>query len=991
MAERVVAVSLTAQVNNYIQGMENARKATDKAKGSAVDAAAAYEQQNQAMSTVGAGLAAAGAVAITATALAVRAAVDWQSAWAGVTKTVDGTPEQLAAVEQGLRDLTGVLPAAHAEIASVAEAAGQLGIETENVVAFTRTMVDLGETTNLSANDAATALARFTNIMGTSQGEVSNLGSALVGLGNNYATTEAEILEMAMRLAGAGKQIGMSEGEVLGLSTALSSVGIEAEAGGSAMSKVMIDIAASVEEGGERVEQFASVAGVSADEFSAKWKSAPGEALSLFVKGLSNAEAQGSSTLGVLADLGIEEVRMRDALLRSASAADMFAGAMDKGNEEFEANNALTEEAAKRYATVESQLAIMGNRVNDAAIEFGDVFLPALSATASMVGEVADAFADMPQGMQEAIAIAVALGGAVALAAGAFLLAVPKIAEFKAALAVLSTSSIPAVASAATGTTAAVGKMAGGLSAAARFLMGPWGLALAAGAIGVKVLADAMEGLQASSTEMENVVKTATSAESILTTAFQGIADGYDFWSDKSAIASKSISSNLGDIADVQENWFARFGKGTSGMGGLVQALDNVDDALVSLHSQNAPEAARAFQLLMDKTDGTDRQLFALLNSTDGYKDALMEQASALGINVTEMSDAERNQALLNIAIDNATPVAKSAADAYKETADQANALADEVLSLVDAMNQANGISQDAESANAQYQASLADVTAEVASQRAEYEEANGTLEGFVASLDRNTAAGSANRDMLAGLAGDAQAAAEAQLLVDQTTMNAEDAAQKYYDTLVSQRQAFIDAATAAGFNADEVNILADAVFALPTEKEIKIIAETATAGAAIQALKDQYNNTVVRLKVAIDRGASDAELGGMTGIGVPGAASGGLIPGAPSDRDNRIYALATGEFVTRARQVSIPENRAALEYMNAGGVIRGYANGGYVQPSYASSSGGVNVTVQQGQDIARLESAIRDLTSQRAVVVMDGRSVGEVLYASDRSIGGRR
>src|SRR5690606_3493048 len=125
------------------------------------------------------------------------------------------------AVEQGLRDLTSVLPATHQEIAAVAEAAGQLGIKTDSVVAFTRTMIDLGETTNLSANDAATALARFTNIMGTNQDQVSNLGSAIVGLGNNYATSEAEIVEMSMRLAGAGRQIGLTEGDVLGLATAL--------------------------------------------------------------------------------------------------------------------------------------------------------------------------------------------------------------------------------------------------------------------------------------------------------------------------------------------------------------------------------------------------------------------------------------------------------------------------------------------------------------------------------------------------------------------------------------------------------------------------------------------------------------------------------------------------------------------------------------------------------------------------------------------------
>lgn len=430
---RVVAVELIAKVAAYNRGMLQAAQAT-RTVGTEADKLA---QKREAFNTLGKGLAVTGAAMLATAALATRAAAQWESAWAGVTKTVDGTPKQMAAVEKGLRDLTKVLPASHTQIAAVAEAAGQLGIATPNVVAFTRTMIDLGETTNLSAEDAAKSLARFVNIMGTSQGEVSNLGSSLVGLGNSFATTESEILEMAMRLAGAGKQIGMSEGDVLGLSAALSSVGIEAEAGGSAMSKVMIDIAASVEKGGDRLQMFADVAGVSAAQFAAQWRSAPSEALSLFVSGLANAEATGTSTLGVLAELGITEVRMRDALLRSASAADMFSGAMQMGNTEFEKNNALLNEAAKRYATVESKMAIAGNAINDMAISFGEVLLPVLGAAAEGVAGLASFLGDLPAPVKAAVSV---LGGAVgvlALVGGTALLAVPQIAQFKVALSTL--------------------------------------------------------------------------------------------------------------------------------------------------------------------------------------------------------------------------------------------------------------------------------------------------------------------------------------------------------------------------------------------------------------------------------------------------------------------------------------------------------------------------------------------------------------------------
>nr|WP_308170157.1 phage tail tape measure protein [Enterococcus innesii] len=211
----------------------------------------------------------AGATAVT------KAAIDWESAFAGVKKTSDEVVDSNGNVvysyddlEASLRNLAKELPSTHSEIAAVAEAAGQLGIQTENVSAFTKVMIDLGESTNMSAETAATELARFANITQMSQDKFSNLGSALVDLGNNFATTESEISAMALRLAGAGAQIGMSEGDILGFAAALSSVGVEAEAGGSAFSKVMINMQLAVEKGTGAFEELKS----HADDQGVSWE-----------------------------------------------------------------------------------------------------------------------------------------------------------------------------------------------------------------------------------------------------------------------------------------------------------------------------------------------------------------------------------------------------------------------------------------------------------------------------------------------------------------------------------------------------------------------------------------------------------------------------------------------------------------------------------------------------------------------------------------------
>lgn len=400
MADKAIKVTLSADVANYVRGIGQAESATKQFEGTA-DTLSGRIRANQAeASMLGQQMLIAGGAIAAGLGLSAKAAIGWESSWTGVLKTVNGTPAQLEAVEAGLRDLTKILPASHTEIAAVAEAAGQLGIQTGNVVDFTRVMINLGETTNLSAETAAMSLAKFMNVMRTDQGLVSNLGSSLVALGNNFATTEADILAMAQRLSGAGVQIGLTEGDVLGLATALSSVGIEAEAGGSAMSKVMIDIAASVDQGGDRLNDFAKVAGLSAEDFAAKWKTEPGAALAAFVQGLANAEEQGTSTLGILADLGITEVRMRDALLGSAAAADQFAAAMDLGNSSFEENLALAQEAELRYGTTESKLGILSNRFTEAGIVIGTHMLPALEGGAELLGKFADGLAglDGPMG-----------------------------------------------------------------------------------------------------------------------------------------------------------------------------------------------------------------------------------------------------------------------------------------------------------------------------------------------------------------------------------------------------------------------------------------------------------------------------------------------------------------------------------------------------------------------------------------------------------------
>ena len=336
-------------------------------------------------------------------AIATKSAVDFESAFAGVKKTVDATDEELAKLEEGIRNLAKEMPTAATEIAGVAEAAGQLGIQTPNILGFTETMVMLGDSTNMSADEAATSLARLANITDMSQKDFDKLGSTIVSLGNNLATTESEITAMSLRLAGAGAQVGMSEAQILSFAGALSSVGIEAEAGGSAFSKVMIDMQLATEKGGDRLKQFADVAGMTSKEFKKAFQEDASTAIMAFIEGLGTCEERGMSAIGVLDDMEIREVRLRDALLRASGASDVFNNALKIGTDAWSQNTALTKEAEQRYETLASKMEIMKNKLTDTGISIGTALMPHLEKLVTKIGEMADWFGNLSPAMQSVV------------------------------------------------------------------------------------------------------------------------------------------------------------------------------------------------------------------------------------------------------------------------------------------------------------------------------------------------------------------------------------------------------------------------------------------------------------------------------------------------------------------------------------------------------------------------------------------------------------
>lgn len=404
----------------------------------------------------------------------VSAAAKFETAWAGVTKTVDGNAKQMKALQRQILSVTKAMPQSTTEIFAVAEAAGQLGIQRKNIASFTKTMLDLGVSTNMTSDEAATALARLANITGMPQKNFDRLGATIVDLGNNFATTEKEITDMSLRLAGQGKQAGLSEHQILGLAAAMSSVGINAEAGGTAMSTVMKKIGMAVDRGGDKLTGFADLAGMSNKKFAEAWNKDAAGALDKVIHGLARSKKEGANLTAVLNGLGIKGIRESDTLLRLAGNANLLTRALSTAKGAWKSNTALLAEANKRYKTFDSQLGVTKKVMTEFGRVVGTPIKDALATLMSVLNKIVISITNFVAKFNEANPTLAKVGAYLTIAITALLGLGTAIGAVITAIGLFLTSW-----GAIAGSLAFAPKLLGALKVAFSILTGPIGITIA--------------------------------------------------------------------------------------------------------------------------------------------------------------------------------------------------------------------------------------------------------------------------------------------------------------------------------------------------------------------------------------------------------------------------------------------------------------------------------------------------------------------------------
>lgn len=821
-------------------------------------------------------------------ALAVAKYAEFDAAMSNVIATGDDAAANQHALRQAAMDAGASTVFSATEAANAIEELAKAGVSAEDTLAGGLAgALDLAAAGGLGVADAAA-------IMATSMTQFSVEG--------RDATHVADLLA-----AGAGK----AQGDVSDMSQALAQAGLVANATGLTIEETTGGLAAFASAG-----LLGSDAGTSFKSMLQRLTPQSNEARQAMSElGISAYDSQGQF-IGLAEFAGNLQESLRDLTpeQRQAAMATIFgsdavraatilynqgAEGISKWTAEVNDQGYAAEVARTKLDNLQGDIEALGGAIDTALIQQGSGANDALRALTSTATDAVTWLSELPAPVQQAGLFLGTAAAAVGLFGGGAVVAVPKVQALKAAV---------------DGTNFSLK-----------------GLSLAAGGVTVG-LAAVLAVVAAISAEQAAASARAEAYADTLTAGTQRITQATREMAKANLAADKThLGISMGSAYDAAEKLGLSLETVTDAAVGNADALTSLSGVLRAGNGDQV-EAQRI-------ADALGMSLAEVSTQSSRVSQAVLGE----GMSIEQAIEASRQKesADRNVveSAESAAEASGTAAAAYLNEADQAAGLTEELDLLLQKLDESNSDGRDAVTTNARYQESLAGISGEVQRQREEFEKANGTVNGFSLSLDENTVSGSANAAMLAGVAGDAAAAAAAQYEVDKKTVGAKTAADNYAGTLAAQRQAFIDSANGAGFNADEVHRLADKVFGLPPEKLVNVLAETGTATQNAQNFKSLWegikNRTITLTAIPqIGGGASSVNSVGPLASGYVGAAlkkaGGGEVHGPGTGTSDEVAAwLSNGEFVVREKVAR--NNLHLLHYLNDHGHIPAYAGGGSV------------------------------------------------------------
>ena len=332
----------------------------------------------------------AGTAALVAT---VGANAHFETAFTGVERTSGLAGEQLHQLRNELIGLSTEIPESFSSLSDIATLGGQLGIAGDEIDGFTESVAKFSATTNATTEAAATGFGRIAQLTDAGKDSFDSIAASIYTVGVNSVATETQILNVAQEIATAGNLAGFSTAEIIGLSGALASLGVQPERARGNIQRIFQEIGDASREGGEQLDTFAKLAGMSADEFREAWSSDAADTFVRVTDGMAAAKDAGADLDVILDSMGISAVRDIQTFKQLADNTDLLHQTMRDANEAYADGTSLNAAYADVADNLASKLQTLGNSIMAIFAELGNApflgeFVDGLKLITNAIGGV---------------------------------------------------------------------------------------------------------------------------------------------------------------------------------------------------------------------------------------------------------------------------------------------------------------------------------------------------------------------------------------------------------------------------------------------------------------------------------------------------------------------------------------------------------------------------------------------------------------------------
>lgn len=348
--------------NDYLNHQARATSATAAATDANTRNTTSLIAQRYALYDVATTYGVLSAALLASSGYAIKVGADFESSFTNVERTSSAGAASLAGLREELVDLSTQVPLTFAELSKIATLGNQLGIPENAIASFTETVAKFATVTGLSVEAAATAFGSLGELLNLAPEDYDKLGSAIAFVGRNSVATEAEIVALSTRLAASATNAGFSAQEVIALSGALASLRVAPERAQGVLEVYFNRLNTSLAEGGDRLDAFATIAGMTTDQVRELTSSDPNKFFREFAAGLGRLDPV--SQTQALEALGLSGIRAGEVFGRVAGNINVFDRALSDANSSYLAGTELTTQYAKVVDDLNSRWMMFVNSVN---------------------------------------------------------------------------------------------------------------------------------------------------------------------------------------------------------------------------------------------------------------------------------------------------------------------------------------------------------------------------------------------------------------------------------------------------------------------------------------------------------------------------------------------------------------------------------------------------------------------------------------------------